>query len=267
MLRIRRAGPRALIAAAVLLAGCASDRQVYLEVPITRLEPPTPAPRMLGIGLTSAAAARVELTPDQTTTTPTTDTPAIRAQHTAQAHFDIQPVPPVQISLRAFGHNVEGGQVKWLPVRPLPGEHAALAFTFAYGQGKSKFDFDGGSSPSHTSINQTMLDGAMILGWQIDDRLLLFGGPYYSHHSYDGSYSSTRGSNPDVNTDFEGVATARGGNVALAVTPAPWVQIAGEFSEARIIAGSSARTVGRGSVSIQFFFGPRLAPERPEPSR
>jgi hypothetical protein len=247
-----------IVAGAALLAACASDREVYLEVPLARLEPPTAAPRMLGIGLTSAGTARVELTPDQTTTTPTTDTPAIRHDHSGQLRFDVQPIRPVQISLRGFGDGLSGVQAKWLPLRPAPGEHVALAFTVAYAGGKRKFRFDGGSSPSRTDIEQTLLDGAMILGAQLGEQWLLFGGPYYSHLDYRGSYFSARGSSPDVNTNFDGLATAAGGNVALAWTPAAWVQLAAEYSQAHVAAGSMTKTVERGSVTLQFFFGPRI---------
>ncbi|MBI3171288.1 MAG: autotransporter outer membrane beta-barrel domain-containing protein, partial [Hydrocarboniphaga effusa] len=219
----------------VLASGCSTDRQVYVDLPLTRLELPEPAPRKFGTGPASGEGFRLELTPDQTTTTPDPERPRVLLEGNGQLHFDLQLPAPVTVGMKVYGANLFGVHAKWSVFSPRhSGGRTSLALTAAHAQGNSDFDY---SLDSHTEIKQSLSDVAAIAGYRPHPNWLVFGGPFYSRLRYDGHYFSERGSDPDVDMDFAGDATLTGANLGLAFTPQNWLQITGEYSRARVEAG------------------------------
>lgn len=261
-MRARRALPLAVL----LLAGCAADREVYVQVPLSRMELPEASARSLSIGVGGQSAVRAELTQDQTTTSPDPQHPKLEHESIGQLRFDWQ-VQRVQFSLRNWGQDLAGGQVKWFAVQPSPGSPLSLAISGGYGAASTKFDYDVSSSEeSHTNIRQTLVDVGMVGGLRLDDRTLLFGGPFVSRNHYTGHYTSVRGSNPDVDERFEGDIDIAGANLGLAFTPQAWFTVAGEVSSARVKAGQDVDTPVTGTLMVRFSFGPRTRlPEAAEP--
>jgi hypothetical protein len=247
---------RALALAALLLAGCATEREVVVQVPLSRMELPEPAARTLGIGIGGQSAVRAELTQDQTTTSPDPDHPVIEHESNGQLRFDWLVAPSVQVSLRNWGGNLAGGQFKWYALQPVADSRMSLALTAGYGTARTKFDFDPNPA-AHTSIRQSLVDFGLVFGLRVDRSLLVFGGPYASRNRYTGHYFSTRGSNPDVENDFEGDINIAGANLGLAYSPRDWFTLAGEVSAAQVKAGAVTEGPVSGTLMAQFNFGPR----------
>jgi hypothetical protein len=246
----------ALALGALLLSGCAADREVYVQVPLSRMELPEAPARVLGIGVGGQGAVRARLTDDQSTTTPDPVNPKLEHKTSGQLRFDWLVAPQVQVSLRNWGENLAGAQLKWYAMQPVADSAMSLALTAGYGVARSKFDYD--LDPvAHTQIHQTLTDFGLVLGVRIDRSTLLFGGPYASRNRYTGHYYASRGSNPDVDQDFEGHVNIVGANLGVAYTPKSWVTLAGEVSSAQVKAGAVTDTPVTGTLMAQFNFGPR----------
>lgn len=249
-----------------MLSACATEREVAVLVPLSRMELPEAGARSIGIGVGAAGAIRAELTQDQTTTAPDPKAPTLEHETTGQLRFDWLMAPQLQVSLRNWGRDLSGGQLKWYAVQPRLGSALSMAVTVGYGAARENFDFDGLPEDSHTHFRQTLADLGVVFGIRVDKNVLLFGGPFASRNRYRGHYFSARGSNPDVDQDFSGHINLTGVNLGIAYSPRNWFTLAGEVSSAQVQAGDVQETPVEGTLLAQFNFGPRTrAPEQAEP--
>lgn len=261
-----------LVAAVAFTGGCAvsSDREVFLRMPVSRLDLPEVGDRYLSSGPGLAGFERVTLTKDQTTTSPNPGAPQFgNDDNELRANFDGALSPWMAISGVVYG---EGQGMLKAKLIPLQQGRFSGAVSLGFGEDLSgenqDFVYNADSNLySTTHVEGHLVDGALIFGWRASTPMLLYGGPYYTRLSYHGHYFSSRGSNPDIDEDFGGDVSQLGANVGVAYRLASWARLLGEYAEARFTGGDSRKTDGRFSFTFQFEFGPRMTPVLREPER
>ncbi|MEK6807090.1 MAG: hypothetical protein AABY95_10640 [Pseudomonadota bacterium] len=258
-----------LVVMTLLLAACASEREVMVRVPVSRLELPEPAPRKFGAGPAFGGEARARLTPDQTTTVPDPDAPELSGEFTQIARFDFQMQPTLGFALKGYQDGLAQAQIKWIALGPgTERKPLSLALTAAYGFARGNVEFAGFNDSARTEFDQSVMDLALIFGFKLDPQWMLYGGPYYVRSDYDGSHSAQRGGDPDVNFKFEGDIQLTGVNLGVAWSYADWGRLLAEYSLARVEAGRRNDRLGQAAISAEFFFGRRADPvmaEAPNP--
>lgn len=253
---------RFALLSALALSACANDREVVLQAPLSRMEFPEPPPRMLAIGVGSMSTIQAQLTEDQTTTSPDPEHPKLKKESAGALRFDWLVAPRLELSLRNWGNELSGGQGKLYLLQANAESPVSMAVTLGAGTAKSEFvnSFD----DARTSVKQSLTDFALIVGARTGRNLLVFGGPYSSRTTYKGHYFSARGSDPDVEEDFNGAIRVLGLNLGLAYTPRNWFTVAGEVSSARVKAGLVSQSPVTATLGVQFSFGRRTAPPERE---
>lgn len=255
-----------LVAMTLLSSACniSSEREVFVRIPVSRLELPEPAPRQFGAGPAVGGEALVTLTKDQTTTAPNPDAPEFSDNTTQIARFDFQVQPTLGLAFKSQRDGLAQGQIKWIALGPgTLVQPLSLALTASYGisLGDNDFVFNAGPDNARTKLDQSVVDLAMVFGFKLSPQWMAYGGPYYARTDYDGTHSADRGNDPDVNIKFEGQAELIGGNIGLAWSYANWGRLLAEYSLARVEAGRRADRIGHAAFSAEFFFGRRLEPE------
>ena len=247
--------PRLAVVAllALVAPGCATESDVIVKIPISRLELPEPGPRRMDIGFGPVGEAKAFLTRDQANVAPDSQRPEFTEDEDGMLRFDALVHPAFQVSLKAVSGYV-GVQGKLMPIR-----HAgpfSFALTLGFAGSKDEFDFYDGATDARTTVNCDLRDLAAIFGWRFDRTMIVYGGPWYSVVDYHGHHFSDRGGNPDVSFDYSGEVKAAGANVGVAVTPGRWGRVIVEYSQARLEGGSSKERVGHPALAFEIFFGP-----------
>lgn len=185
---------------ALLAAGCGAQ-PVLLSVPLNRFESPEPGAEF---HLSAAVAAEnyLVLSPDLATTAPDPSSATVdQCPENSDDLFTDDPCGPLgslgasfrpaqslQLSLQA-NSGIVGGQAKLYVFGPAHGDgtpgSGSMAVTAAYGQSTSSVD----SGSRRTRIERSMADVAVIFGQRLSPSALLYGGPFYSRHDYDGRYT------------------------------------------------------------------------------
>ena len=236
-----------------LLGGCATEREVKVALPITRLELPDAGPRRFDLAVGTGAREQALLTSDQRTVPPNPSAPLLTDRDDGLLRFDANLHPLVSVSAKASG-GLAGLQGKFMPLHDGPFK---LALTASGASGDETFEYDDGTTFARTSAKSSLFDAALILGVQLQPTLELYGGPWVSRLHYHGHHFSNRGSNPDFATDYEGDLHAHGGNLGIATTFGHWGRLLLEYSHARIRGGTSREEIGRGALALEIYFGKR----------
>lgn len=260
---------------ALVLSGCAAappgaeihgDNTVFVAIPTSRLELPEPAPRRYGAGFGAGSLAKYDLTTDQINRSPAEPRDAHHTSLDGLARLDWQVDRSAAFSILAKGDEVPLGQVKWTPWQPgAVGETGSLAFTAAFGMRNREFsssrtcgsDWSCSPASARTEVRRSLADAAVIFGHRLNSHRTLFGGPFYTHVSYDVSHFSDRGSAPDTGSTLHGSAQIAGVNLGIAWRDGRWVRLLAEVSYAEVDFGSTRDHVWHAGLSNQFSFGPR----------
>lgn len=243
---------------ALLASGCAGEREVRIQVPLSRLDLPEQGPRMFGITVGSIGEARVTLTGDQADVAPDPQDPLVEENNGGLLRFDASPVPLLTLSAKGYD-GVGGVQAKFLPFQD-SGSPFSAAITVGYAAGDDDFTYNDGDTFAHTTIKTSLRDYALVLGVKVAPAILLYGGPYLTDANYRGRHFSDRGGDPDVELDYAGEVEARGANAGAAFGFGRWGRMLLEYSHAKVAAGRVEESVGQGSLALEIFFGKPLGP-------
>lgn len=197
------------LALAMVLSGCQNTVPVKLELPVNRLESPEPAARRVSLGLTAGETTYAVFTPDQITTAPDAQNPAIGRcppkQREGDAFLldaddcggmllkaDLRAAPWLQLGLRRSADQLLIGQGKvFLHGRragePAPGDTSA-ALTLAYGRDRYRETDQNANGPVETDLQRSLVDLGLIGGYRVHRRVLVFGGPFLQRSDYEGEH-------------------------------------------------------------------------------
>jgi len=247
-----------LLALALVASGCATERDVIVKVPLSRLETPEPGPRRLNVSLARTGEAKAYLTRDQANVAPDTRNPTFSEDDDLMVRFDGRVQPWLQLSFRGVS-NYGAVQAKFMPLQ----DAGPLSFAFTVGAGGSEddFDYNDGGTAARTTVDSDLIDLAAILGWRFDPSLMVYGGPWFTEVNYSGHHFSDRGANPDVEFDYSGDLSVIGANLGLAASFRRWGRLLVEYSRATIDGGSTEADIGRVALSLEVFFGPLTEPD------
>ena len=251
----------AALALVLLLGGCEASREriVKAHLPVSRLELPEPA-GTFGGSVAAIGLSRLRLTEDQTQQSPVAAPPDVRVEGSAMAKVQLTPVEYVELSLKGYGVWAGGPQVKLMPLAGA-GMPVSVALTYHYAEFHDDYHYDSGSGPepdAHTSVNQRLKDGALIVGWRASRSWLVFGGAYWSRLHYGGVWrvDSTR-------TPYGQDTEARGHNFGVAWTPIPFLRVIGEVSTATARTAAQEESLWSPGLAAEFSFSPRRAGRSP----
>lgn len=260
-----------ILTAVALLAGCDAKEPVLLDIPLNRFELPEVSQRPIGFSVNLQERTRLVLSPDQTQTAPDGTAPDITSGGgdndsddtllnalRVGLRLDYRPASRVEFSLFKNSGGPTSGRIKiqlagndsGIPVRG----DGSLAISAAYGE--DSFEKKSNNGDFSTDIDRIARDFAIIAGMRLEKNVLLYGGPFYSDHSYDGFYQNNQGALPP-NTAFDGDIRMRGGNVGLAFGGSGLFNLMVEFSRARVDAGANTEYRNSAGVAINFAFGER----------
>src|SRR5690349_13964055 len=121
---------------ALVASGCATEHNVIVKIPISRLESPEPGPRRMNVSLGRTGGAQAYLPPDLANVAADPQDPPVSEDADVMVRFDGRLQPWLQLSFRGIS-NYGGIQAKVMPLQ----EPGPLSFAFTVGAGGSEDEF------------------------------------------------------------------------------------------------------------------------------